>query len=72
MNREKIKRLINNLGEFYNLSKLEKIAKKNLFIMRKGKVSAKSFLNLCTFIGEDLCSSTLSDLASGLLGAPLR
>jgi hypothetical protein len=66
MNREKIKRLINNLGEFYNLSKLEKIAKKNLFIMRKGKVSAKSFLNLCTFIGEDLCSSTLSDLCAKL------
>ena len=66
MNREKIKRLIHNLGEFYNLSKLEKIAKKNLFIMRKGKVSAKSFLNLCTFIGEELCSSTLSNLCAKL------
>ncbi|HEY8892546.1 MAG TPA: IS4 family transposase, partial [Clostridium sp.] len=50
----------------YNLNKIEKMAEKNLFIRRKGKVSAKNFLNLCTFIGEDLCSSSLSDLCAKL------
>jgi len=66
MNKEKIRRIIYNLSEFYNLNKIEKMAEKNLFIRRKGKVSAKSFLNLCTFIGEDLCSSSLSDLCAKL------
>lgn len=66
MNRKKIKQIILNLEELYNLNRIEKLAKKHQFIKRKGKVSAKSFLNLCTFLGEDLCSSPLSNLCAKL------
>ena len=66
MNRQKIKLMILNLEKLYNLNKIEKLAKKYQFIKRKGKVSAKSFLNLCTFLGEDLCSSPLSNLCAKL------
>jgi len=66
MNKAKIKLLIQNLENAYNLSKIQKLAKKYRFIKRAGKVSAKSFLNLCTFLGEDLCSSSLSDLCAKL------
>jgi hypothetical protein len=34
-NKEKIKRIIHNLGELYNLDNIEKMAEKNLFIRRK-------------------------------------
>ena len=50
----------------YNINRIEKLAKKYRFIKREGKVSAKSFLNLCTFLGEDLCSSPLSNLCAKL------
>ena len=66
MNRVKIKLLILNFEKLYNLNKIEKMAKKYQFIKRRGKVSAKSFLNLCTFLGEDLCSSSLSNLCAKL------
>jgi len=66
MNREKIKRIIHNLEQLYSLNRVEKIAEKYLFIRRKAKVTAKSFLNLCTFKGENLCSSSLSILCSNL------
>jgi hypothetical protein len=66
MNRKKIKQIILNLEELYNLNRIEKLAKKHQFIKRKGKVSAKCFLNLCTFLGEDLCSSSLSVLCAKL------
>lgn len=66
MNRIKIKQIIFNLENLYNLNKIEKLAKKYRFIKREGKISAKSFLNLCTFLGEDLCSSPLSNLCAKL------
>lgn len=66
MNRKKIEQIIKKLEKLYNLNKLEKIAEKYLFIRRKGKVSAKSFLNLCTFLGEDLCSASLPTLCAKL------
>jgi len=66
MNRKKIKQIIFNLEKVYNLNRIEKLAKKHQFNIRKGKVSAKSFLNLCTFLGEDLCSSSLSNLCAKL------
>ena len=66
MKREKIKLIVLNLEKLYNLNQIEKIAKKHLFIRRNGKVSAKSFLNLCTFLGEDLCSTSLSNLCAKL------
>jgi len=66
MNRRKIERIVLNLEKLYNLNRLEKISKKYLFVKRNGKVSAKSFLNLCTFLGEDLCSSSLSNLCAKL------
>jgi hypothetical protein len=66
MNRAKIEEILRNLEKVYNLNRIEKIAKKYQFIKRKGKVSAKSFLNLCTFLGEDLCSTSLSNLCSKL------
>ena len=66
MNRKKIERLILNLLKLYNLNKIERISEKYLFIRRKGKLSAKSFLNLCTFLGEDLCSASLSSLCAKL------
>ncbi|MBU3109298.1 hypothetical protein [Clostridium gasigenes] len=42
------------------------MAEKHLFVRRKGNLSAKSFLNLCTFLGEDLCSASLSNLCAKL------
>ena len=66
MNRIKIEEILRNLEKVYNLNKIEKIAKKHQFIRRKCKVSAKSFLNLCTFLGEDLCSTSLSNLCARL------
>lgn len=66
MNRGKIERIILNLKKLYNLNTIERMAKKYLFTRRKGKVSAKSFLNLCTFLGQDLCSSPLSLLCTKL------
>jgi len=66
MNRKKIERLILNLLKLYNLNKIERMSEKYLFIRRKGKLSAKSFLNLCTFLGEDLCSASLSSLCAKL------
>ncbi|MCJ7690365.1 MAG: IS4 family transposase [Clostridiaceae bacterium] len=66
MNRKNIKQIILNLEKVYNLNRIEKLAKKHQFNSRKGKVSAKSFLNLCTFLGEDLCSSSLSNLCAKL------
>jgi len=66
MNRKKIKQIISNLETVYNLNRIEKLAKKHQFNSRKGKVSAKSFLNLCTFLGEELCSSSLSNLCAKL------
>lgn len=50
----------------YNFSRIEKLAKRHQFIKRKGKISAKCFLNLCTFLGEDLCSASLSNLCAKL------
>lgn len=66
MNRKKIERIILNLEKLYNLNRIEKMATKYLFIRRNGKVSAKSFLNLCTFLGEDLCSTSLANLCGKL------
>src|ERR1035437_3678906 len=66
MMREKIKQIIFNLEKLYNLNLIEKMAKKHLFNRRNGKVSAKSFLNLCTFLGEDLCSTSLVNLCTKL------
>lgn len=66
MNRLKIEEILRNLEKVYNLNMIEKIAKKHQFIRRKGKVSAKCFLNLCTFLGEDLCSTSLSNLCAKL------
>ena len=66
MNRKKIKRIIHNLEKVYNLNKIEEIARKHQFIRRKGKITAKCFLNLCTFLGEDLCSMSLHNLCAKL------
>lgn len=66
MNRAKIESILRNLEKVYNLNRIEKIAKKHQFIRRKGKVSAKCFLNLCTFLGEDLCCTSLSNLCAKL------
>lgn len=66
MNRKKIERIILNLEKLYNFNTIEKMAEKYLFIRRNGKVSAKNFLNLCTFLGEDLCSTSLSNLCAKL------
>ena len=66
MNRKKIELLISNLLNLYNPNKIEKMSAKYLFTRRKGKLTAKSFLNLCTFLGEDLCSASLSSLCAKL------
>jgi hypothetical protein len=66
MNRKKVESVILNLEKLYNLNRIKKIAEKYLFVRRNGKVSAKSFLNLCTFLGEELCSTSLSNLCAEL------
>jgi len=66
MNRIKIEGILKKLQMVYNLDKIEEIARKYQFIRRKGKISAKCFLNLCTFLGEDLCSTSLSNLCAKL------
>jgi hypothetical protein len=49
MNKAKIEAIIRGLEKVYNINELEKLARKYQFIKRRGKVSAKCFLNLCTF-----------------------
>ena len=66
MNKARIKLIILNLEESYNHIRIEKLAKKYQFTRRKGKLNATSFLNLCTFLGEDLCSSSLAEVCATL------
>ena len=49
MNRAKIEAIIRGLEKVYNINAIKRMARKYHFIKRKGKVSAKCFLNLCTF-----------------------
>ena len=63
---KKLKILISNLQKLYDSKIIKKMAKRCRFIKRKSKLTEQMFFILCTFQGENLCSSSLARLCSRL------
>lgn len=63
---KKLKILISNTQKLFNCEMIRNLALRNGFVKRTGKLDAKTFLNLCIFQGEDLCSASLLRLCSRL------
>lgn len=61
---KRIKHLIKNIKNIFNIDEINKIAKDTKFIQRKSDITAKDFLVFNIFHGEDICSASLSQLAS--------
>ncbi|MDK2587531.1 IS4 family transposase [Romboutsia sedimentorum] len=61
---KKLKYLIKNLKDVFDIDEINKIAKDTKFVQRRSNVTAKDFLILNVFHGADICSSPLSQLAS--------
>ncbi|MGL5316194.1 MAG: IS4 family transposase [Peptostreptococcaceae bacterium] len=61
---ERIKHLIKNIKCIFNIDEINKIGKDTKFIQRESDITAKDFLVFNIFHGEDICSASLSQLAS--------
>lgn len=61
---KKIKHLIKNLKNVFDVDEINKIAKETKFVQRKSSINAKDFLAFNVFHGADICSAPLSQLAS--------
>lgn len=61
---KKLKHLIKNIKEVFDIEHIEKIARETGFVKRKSNITATDFLALNVFHGSDICSSPLSQLAS--------
>lgn len=61
---KRLKHLIKNLKDVFDIDEINKIAKDTKFVQRKSNVTVKDFLTLNVFHGADICSSPLSQLAS--------
>lgn len=61
---KKLKHLIKNLKDVFDIDEIHKIAKETKFVQRKSNITAKDFLTFNVFHGADICSDPLSQLAS--------
>jgi len=61
---KKLKYLIKNIKNVFDIDEINKIAKETKFVQRKSNITAKDFLTLNVFHGADICSAPLSQLAS--------
>lgn len=61
---KRIKHLIKNMKDVFNIDEINEIAKDTKFVQRKSNITAKDFLTLNVFHGEEICSAPLSQLAS--------
>lgn len=57
---KKLKHLIKNIKDVFDIDEINKIAKDTKFVQRKSSIKSKDFLTH----GEDICSAPLSQLAS--------
>lgn len=64
---KRLKQMIKILKELFSNEVIRKTAKKTKFIKRESKITPESFLSLCLFWGDDLCTSSLAQLKSRLL-----
>lgn len=61
---KKLRYLIKNLKDVFNTNEINKIAKDTNFVQRKSNITATNFLIFNIFHGSDICSTSLSQLAS--------
>lgn len=61
---KRIKHLIKNIKDVFDIDEINKIAKDTKFVQRKSNIKAQDFLTLNVFHGEDICSAPLSQLVS--------
>ena len=60
----KLKSLIKNTKEIFTVEIIDKIARKTQFVKRKSPITSEDFLAFNIFHGDDICESSLSQLAS--------
>jgi hypothetical protein len=58
--------LSNTIGEIFSSTYLEKMARETGFIQREGKLKAKDFISLCTFLNDQSGEKSLNQLCSTL------
>ena len=63
---KKLRILTKNLQKLFDSEIIRRMALKHQFVKRKSKLTGETFLNLCTFYGEDLCSAALTKLCTRL------
>ncbi|MEG2985618.1 MAG: transposase, partial [Peptostreptococcaceae bacterium] len=61
---KRIKHLIKNIKDVFDIDEINKIARDTKFVQRKSNITAKDFLAFNVFHGADICSAPLSQLAS--------
>lgn len=61
---KRIKHLVKNIKDVFDMNEIDKIAKDTKFVQRKSSITAKDFLAFNVFHGGDICSAPLSQLAS--------
>lgn len=61
---KRIKHLVKNIKDVFDMNEIDKIAKDTKFVQRKSNITAKDFLAFNVFHGADICSAPLSQLAS--------
>lgn len=61
-----LKDLANKLKEIFSEEFINEVAYKTGFLQRKSKLSPVKFLSLCTFLNEEMCTSTLAELSTRL------
>ncbi|MEG1990400.1 MAG: IS4 family transposase [Clostridia bacterium] len=61
---KRIKHLIKNMKDVFNVDEINKIAKETKFVQRKSNITARDFLVFNVFHGEDICSAPLTQLIS--------
>lgn len=68
---EELEIFAEELKNYFSKKELEKVAREEGFVKRKGKLEAWHFLFLCSFIGIDVANNTLSTLCSKI-GSKLK
>ena len=61
---KRIKHLIKNMKDVFDVDEINKIAKETKFVQRKSNITARDFLVFNVFHGEDICSAPLTQLIS--------
>jgi hypothetical protein len=61
---DELKLFVKELKKYFSKNELEKIARGEKFIQRKGLIEAWQMINLCCFDGVDIANDTLVKLSS--------